>query len=51
MKTNKLKTLSLKKQTITRLHSITITAGNMPLDAESDMSYTGFDRSCHSSYC
>ncbi|MFT5892391.1 MAG: hypothetical protein ACI9Y7_002501 [Dokdonia sp.] len=51
MKTNKLTILSLEKQTITRLHSLTITAGNMPLDAEGDMSFTGENRSCHSSYC
>lgn len=51
MKTNTLTILSLEKQTITRLQSLTITAGNVSLDAEGDLGFTGENRSCHSSYC
>jgi hypothetical protein len=51
MKTNKLTMLSLEKQTITRLQSLTITAGNSPIE-ETGKYFTGdVENSCHSSYC
>lgn len=51
MKTNKLTVLSLEKQTITRLQSLTITGGNILLE-EPDERFTGdVGNSCHSSYC